>query len=106
MDGRYEEVYPDSTYSDIYCFTNGKEGWEEVLEKYDNNLILIRKKSPIYLNMKMNKEWDIVYEDDISVLYLPRERAEQTWVLPGKGGVPKDYFSTQGLGPYLTPTQP
>lgn len=71
IDGRFEEVYPDTTYNEIRTFTHGKRGWRRVLEKYEHDLILVHSSSPIVVKMKKEKEWTMVFEDDLSNLYVP-----------------------------------
>jgi len=103
IDGRYEEVYPDSTYEDIERFTNGEEGWEDALKKYPNDLILIRKNSPVFLKLRDRHEWRIVYQDDISALYLPSNTPAREWLFPDvREKEEKDPFSTVGKGTYVT----
>jgi len=106
MDGRYEEVYPDTTYDDIYRFTEGKEGWKRTLEKYEHDLILVRRNSRIVLRMKDVKDWGMVYEDEICNLYVPAGMQEREWSFPEQLERDRDPFSTDGHGKYVADERP
>ena len=105
-DGRYEEVYAEGTFRDIHRFVAGRRGWEQVLNKYPHELILIPRASRISPAMKDQRNWALVYQDDFSELYLPAAHPRREWVLPDRGSDRDDPFSTQGLDRVLPACPP
>ncbi len=73
IDGRYEEVYPESTFEEVYFFFNHIYNWKQILKKYHHDIILIDKKEYFrtYLYLYDSYEWEKIYEDEYAAVFLP-----------------------------------
>lgn len=69
FDGRYETVYPDFVVQDNLNFFKAAEGWEQTLKKYNADLILAPKGSPIVPKLKALSGWKLVFEDYEALLF-------------------------------------
>jgi len=81
FDGRVH-LFDKSTVED-YLFAFHDSNWEKRLEKYDIRYLLLRKveaDKKMLQSARLSKRWQVVYEDDLSVLL---ERAEGS----GTGGL-------------------
>lgn len=70
IDGRLD-VYRKDIYNEYETVMNLKDGFNEVIEKYNIKCILSDKKQPVArFLVKIDKNWVIVQEDDISVILI------------------------------------
>jgi hypothetical protein len=68
IDGR-ADVYGDKfiyTYMDVY---RARPDWEKMLIKQAVHLVLIEPESGLAIGLRQSSDWDIVYEDQISVVF-------------------------------------
>jgi hypothetical protein len=68
IDGR-ADVYGDKflyAYTDIY---RGRPGWEQALDAQAVHLVLVEPESGLASNLKQSPNWEIAYQDQISVVF-------------------------------------
>ena len=74
MDGRRETVYPDSIYQEYLRFQSGTEGWRDLLERPETDLVLFSKDWPTYQLLLLDPEWSEVYDDSIAGVFVRAHR--------------------------------
>jgi len=47
----------------------GLEGWDEVLEEYDVDSLILPKKNALQALLPLTTHWELVHEDDLNVVY-------------------------------------
>jgi hypothetical protein len=67
VDGR-TDLYSQELLTEWLNAVNGIEGWQETLEKWDIGLVLIEPNWPL-AKLLPTEGWQILFEDDHSVLY-------------------------------------
>jgi hypothetical protein len=70
MDGRYETVYKDSVQREYFDFLYGRDRWDVFLRKYPHDIVLIKAGTRTHSLMINEKDWRIVYNDNISVMFM------------------------------------
>lgn len=91
IDGRYEEVYPESTNQEIASFYEKRQDWYEVLRKYHIDVILLEKKYWQLEDMTRLPEWRPVFEDELSVVLIPAQKVRQYVFIPSKDYTIQDF---------------
>ena len=71
VDGRYEMFVPD-IISDFQTIGEGGEGWEEPLERYEINFLLLPPKD-VHPELAVSSNWVMVYFDNFAVVYVKNE---------------------------------
>lgn len=74
MDGRYETVYGEDFCKVHGEFIYGRPGWRQMLELYPPDIILVDPRSKVYPLLKAASDWQAVYEDVGTALFLPRRK--------------------------------
>jgi hypothetical protein len=92
IDGRYEELYPDSTFFEVGAFINGINfpklnlSWDTILKKYHTDIIISSKDNDDtkkgFETVKSSKDWELVYEDKISGVFLRTDRFKRKYRMP------------------------
>ncbi len=77
MDGRYETVYQSSTHKEYFDFSYGRNNWDIFLKKYPHDIVLLKAGTKIHSLMIHEKDWHIVYYDNISVLFMKKNSAHK-----------------------------
>ncbi len=72
MDGRRETVYPDEIYRQNLEFMFGVGDWDVLLTEHPTELVLANKGFAAYNLVSLSPGWDLVFEDSISALFVPR----------------------------------
>jgi len=67
MDGRLWTAYPDKVFRDNILLAEGGPGWEEVLERYPHEIILMNKQNR---GLEGAKNWQKIYEDPIARVFI------------------------------------
>jgi hypothetical protein len=70
MDGRYETVYQEEVYIEYFDFLMGRKNWQEFLNKYPHDLVLIKPGVRIHTLMLEHTSWKNVYSDTTASLFL------------------------------------
>lgn len=82
MDGRYEEVYFDYMIPLLKKFYLVTPYWDEVLEKFPPDCIILENYYPIYNVLKNSKDWKVVYESKIFGVFLPSKKIKSNYIMP------------------------
>ena len=81
IDGRYEVAYRDDVFPKHNQFYAAEPGWQNVLNEYSADLILVQANSPV--RKSLGKEgthtdrWRVVYEDSVFSLYANDDFSQQ-----------------------------
>jgi hypothetical protein len=78
IDGRYEVAYAEDVLPLHDRFYSAGEGWQELLNTYGADLILVQRSAPVlerFLNSDRSAAWNIVHEDQAFVLFAKRTLA-------------------------------
>lgn len=69
IDGRF---FHKKFYDEFYHILSGGTGWQNILSKYDITIALFPYSTTdnMTLNDRLFREWQLVYWDDVSLLYL------------------------------------
>ncbi len=73
MDGRFCSAYSLKTMDDYMNFLYCNEGWANALNNYPTNIVLMDKRAPVYEKMLSLQGWTLVYNDEISGLFLKKK---------------------------------
>jgi hypothetical protein len=73
MDGRYETVYPSYIQKEYFDFYHGRDGWKTFLDKYPHDAVLLMPNTKIHYLILKEPDWQKVYSDPGSVLFLRRD---------------------------------
>jgi hypothetical protein len=73
MDGRRETVYPEKAYSEYINFHFGLGEWDALLKHYPTDMVLIQTGSAPDNLLKLVPDWQVVYTDEISTLFVRRD---------------------------------
>lgn len=82
MDGRYEEVYYDFMVPMLKKFYLVNPGWEEVLQKFPPDVMIIEKYYPIYAVLKKSKQWSNVYNGETFGVFVSSDKAKKDYKKP------------------------
>jgi hypothetical protein len=74
IDGRYETVYPEKVVRSYMNFRYVKSGWQDFLEEYPPDMILLPKISKIFNLMQKSPNWREAYADRGCGLFVRKER--------------------------------
>lgn len=84
MDGRYEEVYYDYMLPMLKKFYLVGNGWDEVLNKFPPDVMVIEKSYPVYKTLKYDDNWKEVFEDTNFGVFVKSEKAKRSYKLPSE----------------------
>jgi hypothetical protein len=70
IDGR-ADLYGDFIY-DYLKVHRAQEGWNDTLDEYKVSVVLTGKGDQVDVLLKASPEWELAYQDDIAVVYLPK----------------------------------
>jgi tetratricopeptide (TPR) repeat protein len=77
IDGRANTSYTEQVYRESLVTMFGKEGWEEILDRYKVNAVLcnkylmdVNKEYKLGELMEKSHEWKLIYQDRVELLYL------------------------------------
>jgi len=73
IDGRRETVYSSEIYEKYKNFRRGVDNWDALLSDYAADIVLIDKSSPTYNLLVLRSDWQVVHEDNVSVLFVPTD---------------------------------
>lgn len=81
MDSRYEAAYPPELVPEIHDFYMGRPGWEDVLERYGADAVIVRESRPLARLLERTEDsadthsWVRVYRDDAFAIWVDPSRA-------------------------------
>jgi hypothetical protein len=67
IDGR-ADMYGQEFISQWFMIANAAPGWQDLLDRWDVNLVLIEPWQPVVAQLPQNG-WHLLYEDDMAVVY-------------------------------------
>ncbi|OGV65118.1 MAG: hypothetical protein A2283_12875 [Lentisphaerae bacterium RIFOXYA12_FULL_48_11] len=70
LDGRFTDAYRKETVTDYLNLLYTRKGWENTLQKYPIDIILIHKNNPSAKAISDLKEWKLLCESDVATLFL------------------------------------
>lgn len=82
MDGRYEEVYYDEMVPLLKKFFLVNPGWDEVLQKYPPEIMIIEKYYPIYDKLKNSENWAIAFEGEVFGVFVHKNELRSDYIMP------------------------
>lgn len=75
IDGR-GEMYALPFLRDYVRVYSVQPGWQQVLSRYDVNLVIVRQDTSLAGALESDPEWQIAHRDNVSVVYTRTERSQ------------------------------
>jgi len=72
LDGRYEQVYLENISREYFDFLYARGGYQQFLDKYPPDMILMPTQSKIYAFINNESKWQKIYADSDSVLFVKK----------------------------------
>lgn len=75
IDGRYEVAYAEEVLPLHDRFYSASDGWQELIERYPADLILIQRCAPVldrFMHSQEGAAWNVVHEDSAFILFAKR----------------------------------
>ncbi len=82
MDGRYEEVYNPSLLMELKDFHLLKNDWYKIIRDYKTDVMILEKKYPVYNKILEHKDWKLIFENNISGVFVPANSVKSEYILP------------------------
>lgn len=82
MDGRYEEVYNPDLLLELKNFHLVKNDWYKIIRDYKTDVMIIEKKYPVFNKMLEQKNWTLVFENNLSGVFVPTETVKDNYLYP------------------------
>ena len=82
MDGRYEEVYDPKLLLALKDFHLLKNDWYKIIRDYKTDVLLIEKEYPVFNKLLNKKEWTLVFENNLSGVFVPTDKVKKEYLLP------------------------
>jgi len=82
IDGRYEEVYSPEIYEMAMQFSEHSANWQEVLQKYQTDIIVLPKNNYRPSDVQTLKDWEIVYQDIVSAVLVRKSTIQPFYSFP------------------------
>ena len=70
IDTRREMAYAQEIYHTNLRFMTGSGDWADLIDQHPTEMALVKKNSASDNLMKLRSDWDLVYEDELSGLYV------------------------------------
>lgn len=91
MDGRYEEVYNPDLLLALKDFHLVQNDWYKIIRDYKTDVMIIEKEYPVYKKILEHKDWKLVFENNLSGVFVPTEKAKENYLMP----IPYDEYYNQ-----------
>ena len=82
MDGRYEEVYYDYMVPLLKKFYLVNPYWNEILEKFPPDVMIIENYYPVYGVLSELEDWAKIYDGKSFGVFVPKNNVKQEYKLP------------------------
>ena len=69
LDGRFEAVYSSDVFKSYFSFLFGEDNWEEFIDKYPPDFILIEASSRVTSFIRNDLRWEQIYVDSGCILF-------------------------------------
>lgn len=76
LDGRFETIYPADVSRSYFDFLFGKENWQQFLDEYPPDMILIDSNSKIASIIRNDFRWEQIYVDSGCILFKRSPRVK------------------------------
>jgi hypothetical protein len=74
VDGRYIEIYSEKVFKENNDFYYKRGDWKKILRENKVDVLLVDKLySPVYPAIMSDDSWKLVYEDNLSAVFLPSD---------------------------------
>ncbi|MBE7704230.1 MAG: hypothetical protein E7Z90_00290 [Cyanobacteria bacterium SIG29] len=93
MDGRYEEVYNPDLLLQLKDFHLVKDDWYKIIRDYKTDVMILEKKYPVFEEIKKHKDWKLVFENNLSGVFIPTSKLKKHYYLP----IPNDEYYNKTL---------
>ena len=93
MDGRYEEVYDPKLLVDLRNFHLLEGDWYKIVRDYKTDVMILEKKYPVYEKILENKEWTLIFENNLSGVFVPTNTVKEEYKYP----IPVDDYYNKTL---------
>ena len=93
MDGRYEEVYNPNLLNELKNFHLVKNDWYKIIRDYKTDVMVIEKKYPVYNKIKNHEDWKLVFENNLSGVFVPKDKVKEQYLMP----IPNDEYYNKTL---------
>ncbi len=90
MDGRYEEVYDPNLLMELKNFHMVKDDWYRIIRDYKTDVMIIEKKYPVYDKIINHSDWKLVFENNLSGIFVPINNVKEKYVYPSNED---DYYN-------------
>jgi hypothetical protein len=74
IDDRYD-MYPTKVIYDYFDLSNGKPGWNRILDRYDVNVIIWKRDSALAALLDQSPQWSRVHRDATDAVWVRRAPA-------------------------------
>jgi hypothetical protein len=88
FDGRQETVYSQAVSQSYWHFIFGMKGWNNLLTKYPTDAVLIPPGTPAYKLMTLEDDWEEVFSDSSSALFVHKNSQLADCLLKVKSQLP------------------
>jgi len=82
LDGRYEEVFTNDVSESAMRFAVKQGNWWEPLDRFPTDIVVLPKTFYSQADLSRLTAWKPVYQDYVSVVLLPLDRAPGTYTRP------------------------
>jgi hypothetical protein len=72
VDGRFTAAYPQEVLDEAWRFMRGGPGWNDLLTRYPTDIVVSARAQPASQLLRGDPEWEYVYSDPVSVVFLRR----------------------------------
>ncbi|MBN1558485.1 MAG: hypothetical protein JW951_10120 [Lentisphaerae bacterium] len=74
LDGRFMSAYSRQTIDAYFDFLYGSPDWARALDDYPTDILLLHGGNPSAEIMSVRRDWTLVYEDPLAVIFLNNAR--------------------------------
>ena len=78
IDGRFRTVYPEAVIQDHFIEDHDSKRWRALLNKYPADILLMRQIPFFQRLISKNNNWIYVYSDRTAIVFLRKNRANQS----------------------------
>ncbi len=82
IDGRYEEVYSDPSFTKAVQFSVRTGDWQAILREHPADILILSNDYYSPSDFSYLKNWQPVYHDYVSYVLLPKERIKKLYIHP------------------------
>ena len=65
--------------------------WYKIIRDYKTDVMIIEKKYPVFDEMKKHNDWKLVFENNLSGVFVPTTKFQEQYLYP----IPNDDYYNQ-----------